>query len=280
MAHNSSKPQHADNPPKLQRAVVYDSYDLTHIPRHPGQGWTRFVCVSDTHSHIFNVPPGDVLLHAGDLSRHGTLPDLQVTLQWLKGLPHPAKFYIAGNHDLALDVQYEEGGELHQFKPFDLHTKDLGEARKLVRSYWMRKAGMNYLEHDSAIYTAKSGKTYTIYGSPAAPFYSIGAFQYSPGQGKEIYSRIPPSVDILMTHTPSLGVCDVTKRGKHAGCPELAERLMDDDLQSVRLHVFGHIHEAHGTAVVNANEGNPDGRVSVNAALPRMPLPVIVDLED
>ncbi|KAI0362597.1 Metallo-dependent phosphatase [Trametes cingulata] len=283
----SSSSHHAETAdsqrqPAPQRAVIYDAYDLTFLPRHPGEGWTRFVCISDTHSHIFHVPPGDVLLHAGDLSRHGTLKDLEVTLNWLKTLPHPAKFFIAGNHDLCLDAQYEQGGALRGFKPPNLRDKacDLSAARRLVRSNSLRKAGMHYLEHEAATYTAKSGKTYTIYGSPAAPVYSVGAFQYSPGGGKRIYARIPPSVDILMTHTPSLGVCDITKRGKHAGCPELAERLMDDDMKSCRLHVCGHIHEARGVAVVGQAEENPDGRISVNAALPSIPLPIIIDLMD
>ncbi|KAI9065476.1 Metallo-dependent phosphatase [Trametes sanguinea] len=264
----------------LRRAVVYASYDLTFLPKHPGVGWTRFVCISDTHSHIFHVPPGDVLLHAGDLSRFGTLKDLEVTLNWLKGLPHPAKYFIAGNHDLCLDKQYDEGGTMHAMRPRNLRTKDIAAARKLVRSHALRKAGMHYLEHESAVYTAKSGKTYTIYGSPAAPFYSIGAFQYSPGEGKDIYSRIPPSVDILMTHTPAHRICDLSKRGIHAGCPELAARLKEEDLQGCRLHVCGHIHEAHGVAVVGQNQRNPDGRISVNAALPSIPLPVIIDLMD
>ena len=74
-----------------QTTVVYDSYDLTRPPRHPGRGWTRFVCVSDTHGLCFPVPPGDVLLHAGDLTGHGTLRDLEITLDWMKGLPHYAK---------------------------------------------------------------------------------------------------------------------------------------------------------------------------------------------
>ena len=77
-----------------QTAVVYDSYDLTYPPRHPGVGWTRFVCISDTHSMIFSVPPGDVLLHAGDLSAHGTLRELEGTIDWLKSLPHPAKLCV------------------------------------------------------------------------------------------------------------------------------------------------------------------------------------------
>lgn len=80
--------------------MVYDSrsYDRNHPPRHPGVGWTRFVCISDNHSHVFPVPPGDVLLHSGDLSAHGTLRDLEVTLDWLKTLPHPVKLYAPPVH--------------------------------------------------------------------------------------------------------------------------------------------------------------------------------------
>ena len=90
LSNSQQPPQH----PPLRRAVVHDRYDLTFLPRHPGPGWTRFVCISDTHSHKFHVPLGDVLLHAGDLSRHGTLKDLEVTLNWMKELPHPTKLYV------------------------------------------------------------------------------------------------------------------------------------------------------------------------------------------
>ena len=83
-----------------------------------------------------------------------------------------------------------------------------------------------------------------------------------------------------MTHTPPLRTCDVTKGGNNAGCPELAERLCHKDLENCRLHVFGHIHEAHGAAIVGQTRRNPDGRVAVNAALPKIPLPIIVDLKD
>ena len=84
-------PSSSTNPPQPQTAVVYEAYDMTRLPRHPGEGWTRFVCISDNHSLNFHVPSGDVLIHAGDLTRDGTLKDLEVTLNWLKGLPHPTK---------------------------------------------------------------------------------------------------------------------------------------------------------------------------------------------
>ena len=73
-------------------ATVHIDYG-NHVPPHPGarSGWTRFVCISDTHSHIVPVPPGDVLIHAGDLSSWGTLKQLKTTIDWLITLPHPTK---------------------------------------------------------------------------------------------------------------------------------------------------------------------------------------------
>lgn len=70
---------------------VFIDYDIGAPPPHPGSSWTRFVCVSDTHSRTFTVPPGDVLLHAGDLSSWGYPHQLERTLAWLKTLGHPAK---------------------------------------------------------------------------------------------------------------------------------------------------------------------------------------------
>ena len=81
----------ASDPYQSSTVHVYESYDLCAPPEHPGPSWTRFVCISDNHSLNFHVPSGDVLIHAGDLTRDGTLKDLEVTLNWLKGLPHPTK---------------------------------------------------------------------------------------------------------------------------------------------------------------------------------------------
>ena len=70
--------------------VVHDDYG-NDVPPHPGQGWTRFVCVSDTHSKTFPLPDGDVLIHAGDLCSWGSVKQLKVTMDWLLSLSHPKK---------------------------------------------------------------------------------------------------------------------------------------------------------------------------------------------
>lgn len=72
---------------QAKSAQVY----LSELPPHPGRNWTRFVCISDTHSSLFPVPEGDVLLHAGDLSSWGYPKQLEDTITWLKSLSHPVK---------------------------------------------------------------------------------------------------------------------------------------------------------------------------------------------
>lgn len=56
------------------------------------------------------------------------------------------------------------------------------------------------------------------------------------------YSAIPDGTDILITHTPPFGVLDFDD-GIHYGSKELLDRVRTAD---VRLHLFGHIHRAHG----------------------------------
>ena len=62
---------------------------------------TRFVCVSDTHNlspteGSFKLPKGDVLIHAGDLTNQGNLPELRKTLAWIEQADFEAKIVIAG----------------------------------------------------------------------------------------------------------------------------------------------------------------------------------------
>ena len=61
----------------------------------------KIVCISDTHNTQPEVPPGDILIHAGDLSQSGSIEEIQAQLDWLKAQPHEHKVFIAGNHDLA-----------------------------------------------------------------------------------------------------------------------------------------------------------------------------------
>lgn len=62
------------------------------LPPHPGSEWTRFVCISDNHSQTFDdLPAGDVLLHAGDMSSWGYPEQVMKVLNWVENLDYPVK---------------------------------------------------------------------------------------------------------------------------------------------------------------------------------------------
>lgn len=66
----------------------------------PALSKIRIVCISDTHNHGpgegFKLPPGDVLVHAGDLTKQGKYPELQKAAEWLAKTDFAVKIVIAG----------------------------------------------------------------------------------------------------------------------------------------------------------------------------------------
>lgn len=63
---------------------------------------TRFVCISDTHAYTpseagFKLPAGDVLIHAGDLTNHGSAAELRKTMSWIATADFEVKIIICGS---------------------------------------------------------------------------------------------------------------------------------------------------------------------------------------
>jgi len=178
---------------------------------------------------------------------------------------------------LCLDEQWRGGIE-------GLSPESVDAGRSLVRSQDVRGAGIHYLEYESFRFTTTGGREWNVYGSPAAPYYARGSFQYMTyKEAEDIYARIPSDTEILLTHTPPYEVLDKTRRGKNAGCDVLAARL--EQLPACRLHVFGHIHEARGASIGQEKTGGDDveghvQRTSINAALPSDKCAIVVDLKN
>jgi Icc-related predicted phosphoesterase len=173
----------------------------------------RLVIISDTHGSHRNIklPAGDILIHAGDFTRHGSDDDVAEFDDWLATLPYQDKIIIAGNHD------------------FPFETKD---GTKLLSN------GI-YLQ-DSAV-TINGIK---FYGSPWQPRFFDWAFNLDRGESlKEKWDLIPADTDVLITHGPPYGYLDINSRGFSVGCEELMEAV---ERTKPRLHVFGHIHEGYG----------------------------------
>lgn len=84
-----------------------------------------------------------------------------------------------------------------------------------------------------------------IWGSPITPWFHDFAFNRHRGMRiRPHWDMIPDDTNILVTHGPPMGILDLTSRGIYAGCQDLLERIKQ--LKQLKLHLFGHIHEAHG----------------------------------
>lgn len=184
------------------------------------------VCISDTHCTEPEVPPGDLLIHAGDLTNKGDFESLQKQLDWLNGLPHKHKIVIGGNHDRLLDADY-----VARF-PERIHEGE-GTSRSDLR--W---GSLVYLNNTSTSLSFDNERSCSVYGSPITPDCGSFAFQHPPI--RQVWKHaIPDNTDILVTHGPPKGHLDLGGKG----CPQL--------LQEIRrakplLVVFGHIHEGYG----------------------------------
>lgn len=81
----TSNPTCAWNELSQKQKVIKVNVKLPTKPVEPDK--VRFVCMSDTHSLIhsvkFDVPDGDVLLHAGDFTKCGKLEEVEEFDNWL-----------------------------------------------------------------------------------------------------------------------------------------------------------------------------------------------------
>ena len=181
----------------------------------------KIVCLSDTHMEHeqIAVPDGDVLIHAGDSTYRGTVPELVRVNAWLGSLPHRYKIIIAGNHDWLFERS-------PQFAP-----TLMSNAHYLLD---------NFIEIEGL----------KIYGAPWQPRFFDWAFNVD--RGAEIarkWQMIPGDIDVLITHGPPHGILDeVPYRHEHVGCEELLPVV---NRIKPRAHIFGHIHAGYGMVEQN-----------------------------
>jgi len=202
----------------------------------------NIVSISDLHTiplSKVHIPPGDILIVAGDLSE-GRPAQLMQRLSELRVLPHTIKIVIGGNHDRALDPKCEaRDAAIHD----DLYERQ--QCRAAFRE--ARKSGIIYLEDESTDVTIV-GRTFKVFGSPKSLATSTNtAFGYSGDDGFSSWEIVPLGVDILVTHGPPAGYLSDDRNG----CDGLLKALW-----RVRpmLHVFGHVHSSYGTTTLRYDD--------------------------
>jgi Icc-related predicted phosphoesterase len=175
----------------------------------------RIVAISDTHGlyRRIKIPAGDVLIHAGDMTRHGRLDEMDDFNEFLGTLPHPCKLIIAGNHDFS----------------FESHPAE--SQRRLSNGTYLQDRGI-------------SVQGVNFYGSPWQPQFRDMAFNLARGPAlQDKWRLIPQETDVLITHGPPRGQRDRSLLSGPVGCRDLMETV--ERIKPV-LHIFGHIHEAAG----------------------------------
>ena len=184
----------------------------------------RVIAISDTHMmhRRITVPKGDVLVHAGDFSAHGSYSEFADFVKWLADQPHKHKVFIAGNHDGWL-----EGSDANTVN--DIIQKTVGD-----------DSGITYLLDTSITIDGKK-----FFGAPWQPEFCNWAFQARRGKGMAAkWNWIPQDADVIITHGPAYGHGDYVPSNKRvAGCMELLKKIIK---VQPTLHICGHIHEGYG----------------------------------
>ena len=106
----------------------------------------KIVCISDTHTHTsdFSLPPGDILIHAGDFSKTGLPEEVATFNDFLSKQPFAYKIVIAGNHDLTFDnANYPEvlKQNIRKNNPFQITSRPFmfGNKETINRSNLFRR---------------------------------------------------------------------------------------------------------------------------------------------
>lgn len=170
--------------------------------------------LSDTHGqhkNLKSLPEADVIVHSGDFTFAGSEEEAYDFMNWFCNLPYKHKIFIAGNHDMCM-----YGAD---------HIDGLSR-------------NVHYLYNNSVVIDG-------------IKFYGIPMFMEDRMDGNlDVFiNNIPDDTDVLITHMPPKGTCDLANYGKgpeHRGNATLAELLKK---LHPTCHLFGHEHDAYGKTI-------------------------------
>ena len=192
----------------------------------------EIIFISDTHTKHFDgwlnreldkileEYPEAVLVHCGDISSRGRQREVEDFVEWYEDLKFKNKLLIAGNHDFMFEDNPEEALRILESK---------GKSITYLNDSGVEIDGIKF------------------WGSPVTPRFFDWAFNRD-ADIQNHWNMIPHDTNVLITHGPPYGILDFTLRDrKPVGCHYLRKRLFD--LKDLKVHSFGHIHEAFGQQI-------------------------------
>jgi predicted phosphodiesterase len=218
------------------------------------------------------LPKGDVLIHAGDISNKGGEIDVTNFIHWFQNIEgFDTKIFISGNHDFC----FEKVNEPH-------HKGDYDWLHHLTSSENLSQSDVTYLQDDFImIESPEFSRPIKFYGTPWQPWFYDWAFNL-PRLGEELKSKwafIPEDTDVLITHGPPNGYGDLVNNWRqpntNVGCELLLNRIID--IKPV-LNIFGHIHEGYGV-YTNENTTFVNASICTASYVPKNK-PIVIELKE
>jgi Icc-related predicted phosphoesterase len=216
-------------------------------------------CISDLHGYYPELEGGDLLIVAGDLTAQDMDYEYWKFNKWItdQSYLYGKVIVIAGNHDNLL-IQTADRHMAHAYchpAEYLCDSETEFEGLKIWGSPWTKTfEGMN----------------------PHCKAFTLDSEQ----ELKEKWKLIPEDSDILVTHSPPRGILDQVEREdvfiEGHQC-DILENVGSSSLQNsvaskryvLKLHVFGHIHEAYGIwdiRNIQKELGDPITPIFVNAS--------------
>jgi len=220
---------------------------MEEVPQ-PNKNKLTILHLSDTHCmhHMiekqFPMPPADILLHTGDFSNNGTEDEIKYFNIWLGQLKqrYPTIILILGNHDRWSGFTFDK----------------------------MRTLLSNVIVLDNEEILVNGLRIYGVSWSLHQPDGRPDDF----APAKEIFSKIPKNVDILMTHCPPYQIFDQIDENHSWGSSKSLLQIIE--LRRPKVHLFGHLHEQRGVWIKNAASFEYAGGVEFQPwPLPNKPPP-------
>lgn len=218
----------------------------------------KVAVISDLHGELPVVPLCDLLLIAGDITPatreyhhnyYRMAHWLDTTFRWwLETIKARKIVLVAGNHDFIFQNCYD-----------------------LVPGLPVTYLQDQYFEWEGL----------RIWGTPWQPIFYNWAFNLSEEELDRKFSFIPNEIDILVSHGPPLGYCDMTSDKHSVGSYSLLKHV---ERVQPKMVACGHIHYSYGVAEMPHNEHNGRTLVVNASALGEdyklQNKPVIVDSDD